>query len=143
MVKSARQAEICGDPCRTPLDLERTRCNCFSVGAAVPQEKEWKGRGTLQSSALYVSSLHSRQGCRLSHKSFAISSAQCSLAETSLSAETELTRSAKCFGLHERQGQHDLNCVQMEMDLSSAEKWAAYSMLPIRLHDQHLTLEQQ
>lgn len=76
----------------------------------------------LQSSVLYVSSLHSRQGCRLSNKSFAISSARCSLAKTSLSAETELTRSAKCFGLHERQGQHDLNCVLMEMDLSSVEK---------------------
>lgn len=97
----------------------------------------------MQSSVLYVSPLHSLQGCRLSNKSFAISSAQCSLAETSLSAETELTRSAKCFGLHERQGQHDLNCVQMEMDLSSAEKWAAHSMLPVWLHGQHSALEQQ
>lgn len=97
----------------------------------------------LQSSVLYASSPHSRQGCRLSNKSFAISSARCSLAKTSLSAKTELTRSAKCFGLHERQGQHDLNCVLMEMDLSSVEKWAAHWMLPIWLQDQHSTLVQQ
>lgn len=99
--------------------------------------------GALQSSLLFVRSLHSRQGCRLSNKSFAISSDQRSLAKISLSAETELTRSAKCFGLHERQGQHDLYCVQMEMVLSSAEKWAARLMLPTWVRGQRITLEQQ
>jgi hypothetical protein len=40
MVKLARQAQICGDPCRAHFDLERARCNCLSVGAAVPQGGE-------------------------------------------------------------------------------------------------------
>lgn len=44
MVKYANQIEICGDPCRAPLDLERARCNCPSEGVGVPQG-EWKGRG--------------------------------------------------------------------------------------------------
>lgn len=117
---------------------ERAWRNCLSVGAGVPQggermERKWGTErlllptGALQTSVLCVSSLHSRWGCRLSNKSFAISSAQCSLAKTSLSAEAKLTHSAKCSGLHEHQGQHDLNCVQTEMGLSSMEKWTAHS----------------
>lgn len=107
------------------------------------RERLLLSEGALQSSLLYVRSLHSHQGCRLSNKSFAISSAQRSLAKISLSAETELTRSAKCFGLRERQGQHDLYCVQTEMALSAADKWTTRLMLPTWVHGQSSTLEQQ
>lgn len=140
-----------GDPCRAPFGLGEGQVWQSRCGAASGRRMESKGsrerpllpQGALQSSILHVSSLHSPQACRLSNKSFAISSAQRSLAKISLSAETQLTRSAKCFRLHERQGQHDLYCVQMGMDRSSAEKWTAHLMLPTWVHAQHSPLEQQ
>lgn len=140
-------------PCRAPFGLGEGRvwqswCGGMPQGEGRMQRKGSRERpllseGILQSSLLHVSSLHSPQGCRLSNKSFAISSAQRSLAKISLSAETQLTRSAKRFGLRERQGQHDLDCVQIGMDLSSAEKWTVHLMLPTWVHGQHSTLQQQ
>lgn len=142
-----------GIPAEPPLDGVRARYGSRGVGAASGRRKNEKGGGQRGAAAIRVwiaklstvreYSLHSPQGCRLFHKSFAISSAQRSLAKISLSAETQPTRSAKCFRLRERQGQRDLCSVQMGMGLPSAERWTVHLMLSIWEHGQHSTLEQQ